>query len=154
LQLAAAIRKFAEPNFRALQVEQDAAIFSRVGYCCAHRLHARGVLLLISMGSIETEYIHSGREQLRRNIGRIGRGTQSGDDFGVGHGIFPCWHTVDSRLWRTLQRAAVGFSPRNARNEVRTGTLKRAPRPSLPLLRQIARNGHRLLTATRMAPSV
>ncbi len=80
LQLHAAGLELADPQFRPLHVGENADRAAEFFFDRADHLDARGMVLMRTMGEIQTEYIRPGLEQLPHHFrGGAGR-PQRGDD--------------------------------------------------------------------------
>ncbi|MNI55096.1 hypothetical protein D3C73_1100240 [compost metagenome] len=80
-QLHLALGELADPQFRALQVHQNAERVVELAFDFADPLIALGVIGVFAVAEVQAEDVDPGLHQLANGVDPVGGGTQGGEDF-------------------------------------------------------------------------
>ena len=78
----------AQPDFRPLGIDQNCHRQSQFFPERFDHVDALQMALMGLVRHVDTRHVHTGEHQLPKNMGIVGRGPQSADDFGFAHGRF------------------------------------------------------------------
>ncbi|MNZ92468.1 hypothetical protein D3C78_1114950 [compost metagenome] len=76
-----ALGELADPQFRALQVHQNAERVVELAFDFADPLIALGVIGVFAVAEVQAEDVDPGLHQLANGVDPVGGGTQGGEDF-------------------------------------------------------------------------